>query len=292
MVNMIIDFSFFAFNLVVLFSLRNRLFLLNHYLICSLSWLEKIFFLFLASVGFVLLFFHSFVVDAVPEADGAAVAVGFDRLRGHDLGRLEVFTFVVGGLAGAWLKSYGLNVKVLESVWGLSFQDDVAGSGILQRHHGLRRRNWTRSLRQSAVSTSFSPLAREPALKGPLRGFWWGIIVQILLIIVIICLIQKFNWFTPQHLGRPSRAQKIRGEASTSGNIIAVLPEKLGLLQIRSNIRGVLGLWHGNLRVRPRMQNCVGLPFYRLVRASHINYNLPIISSPKPIGRQRLLLVH
>tara|TARA_B110000285_G_C14989217_1_gene545411 strand:- start:327 stop:563 length:237 start_codon:yes stop_codon:yes gene_type:complete len=78
--------------------------------------LEKIFFLFLASVGFVLLFFHSFVVDAVPEADGAAVAVGFDRLRGHDLGRLEVFAFVVGGLAGAWLKSYGLNVKVLESV--------------------------------------------------------------------------------------------------------------------------------------------------------------------------------
>jgi hypothetical protein len=73
-------------------------------------------FLLLASVGFVLLFFHSFVVDAVPEADAAAVAVGFDGLRGHNLGSLEVFAFFVGGLAGTWLKTYGLNVKVLKSI--------------------------------------------------------------------------------------------------------------------------------------------------------------------------------
>lgn len=113
-----------------------------------------------------------------------------------------------------------------------------------------------------------------------------------MLIIVIVCLILKFNWFAPQHLSRPSGPQKIRGEPSAGADIVAVLPKELGLLQIRSNIRGVLSLWHGNLRVRPRMQDRVGLPLDGLVRAPYINYNFPVIPGPKPIRRQRLLLLH
>lgn len=259
----------------------------------------------LASVGFHGLFFDSLVVDAVPEADGSAVGVGLDGVRWCNLGCFQVFALVVGvlnllELVSAWLKLISfvltisltrMHLKVLKAIRSLCFQDYVAGSGILEWHHGLWCSNRTRSLRESStMSCRSSPLTRDSALQGPLGGFWWSIIVQILFIVVIVSFILEFSWFTFWHLGRPGRAQ-IWGEASTGG-IIAVLPEKFGLLQLWCYIRDVLRLRHGNLRVRTWMKHGAGFSFDGLVRTTHINDYFPVITCVRPIRRQRLLLAH
>ena len=234
------------------------------------------------SVGFGVLLFDSLVVNAVPEADGFAVGVGLDGVRWCNLGRFQVFALVVSvlnllELAPAWLRLISLDVEVLKVIRSLRFQDYLADSGILQWHHGLRRSNRTWSLRKSSsMSSRCSPLTWDSAFQGPLGGFWWSIIVQILFIAVIISFILEFSWFTSQHLGSPGWAQ-IWGETSTSG-IIAILSEEFGLLHLRHYIRDVLRLRHGNLRVRSCMKHGVGFSFDGLVRTSHINDYFPIIT--------------
>lgn len=109
----------------------------------------------LTSVGFRGFFFHSLVVDAVPEADGSAVGVSLDGVRWCNLGCFKVFALVVSGLnllelVAAWLKLISfvltisltrMHLKVLKAIRSLRFQDYVAGGGILEWHHGLRCRN-------------------------------------------------------------------------------------------------------------------------------------------------------